>query len=328
VGNDVDRYQVFNTKLQEFARKAWPAMRHRQAAILAFLYEGLGMLFLEKSSYNRYWIMVTKPEHWDSLDRESEPEWSGRKEMKDGDLVFMYRTSPRKAITNLYRVHGAPWFDPWGAWDGWWVKLQSVGAIPEITFAAMRADPVLKDWGLVRRQFQWTVTERVPHRVYNQLLQKMPPEFCEQYDLRPVELGRIGSSGKYGTEAEFEDEVVKPLIRRWGLQFDYQYPCLFYVGSQATRGRVDCFVRDARGPITLFENKLRIANMAERESAVAQAKSYALMLGLPSFIVAAPEGLWVYSLTRNRHIEECYVPGDQLGAQEEHVRNVVMRLRM
>jgi len=201
-----------------------------------------------------------------------------------------------------------------------------VGSIPDITFADMRSDPILSRWGPVRRQFQWTVTEAVPHSVYNQLLDKIPEEIRVQHHLVPEPLLEVGSSGEFAFEAEFEDQIVKRLIRRWGFKYEAQRPCLFRLGSQESRGRVDCYVSDARGPLTLFENKLRILDR-ELEPAVAQAKSYALMLGLPSFVVAAPEGLWIYSLNRNAHTLEKHVRGDELPAQEENARRLLLSLR-
>lgn len=323
----LERYLQLNDALQAFAHTAWPNAKRRPAALLAFLYEGLGMLFLEKSSYNRYWLMAARPEYFPILDKHREIHWSGCKEMKPGDLVFMYRTTPRKAITDLYRVQEAPEFDPWGAWKGFWVVLTSVGSIPDIAFAAMRSDPVVKQWGPVRRNLQWTVIEAIPHSVYNRLLDKIPAATRAEHGLLPEPLLDVGSSGQFALEAEFEEQVVKPLIRRWGFEFRAQYPCIFRLGSQDTHARVDCYVSDARGPFTLFEDKLRIANDRELEPAVAQAKSYALMLGMPSFVVAAPEGVWIYSLNRNAHTLEKHVRGDELPAQEENVRNVLLRLR-
>jgi hypothetical protein len=323
----LDRYLQLNDQLQAFARTAWPKPKRRQAAVLAFLYEGLGMLFLEKSSYNRYWLMVARPEYFDILDKHREINWSGCKEMKPGDLVFMYRTSPRKAITNLYRVKEAPEFDPWGGWRGFWVTLAGVGSIPDISFADMRSDPVFNLWGPVRRHFQWTVVQAVPHSVYNRLLDRIPDSIREEHRLTPEPVADVRSFGQFALEAEFEEQIVKPLIRRWGFKFDAQYPCLFRLGSQDTHARVDCHVSDARGPFTLFEDKLRIANDRELEPAVAQAKSYALMLGLSSFVVAAPEGLWVYSLARNVETLRQHVSADELPAQEENVRRLLLSLR-
>ncbi len=86
---------------------------------------------------------------------------------------------------------------------------------------------------------------------------------------------------------------------------------------------------DERGPVTLFEDKLRIINDKDLQPAVDQAKSYALQLGLPSFVVAAPEGLWLYSL--DRHLEKLVkkVTLEELkdSRQEEEFRDSLRRLR-
>ena len=61
---------------------------------------------------------------------------------------------------------------------------------------------------------------------------------------------------------------------------------------------------------------------------MAQARSYALQLGLPSFGVAAPEAVRVYSLSRNQERLEMEVAGDRLGAQADGIRSLLLRLRL
>jgi len=352
------RYLRLNAALLSFARAHWPDLRNPQARLAAFLYQGLGLLFLQKSEYNRYWIAATRQDYFHELDEKEAITWSGRKEMKQGDLVFMYRTAPRKAITDLYRVETKDsseppekkrkkgpldrlrgtagktlrreadiWFDLWGAWDGFWVNLRRVCRIEGVPFAVMRHDPVLSKWGTVRKQFTGTVIEPVPHSIYNRLLDMLPRAVRAQHRLEPEPLANVGRSGEFTSEAEFEEEVVAPLLERWGFKYQAQYPCHFRFGSQDHRGRVDFFVSDERGPLTLFEDKFRIHNEDHLQPAVAQAKSYAIMLGLPSFVVAAPEGLWLYSLHRNVEQLELDVPGDTLAEREEELRSQLLRLR-
>lgn len=310
-----NRYLKLNGILLEFARNRWPKHRKVQKKLMYFLYEGLGRLFLEKSAYSRYWIMATKPEYFAHLETRYDVEWSGRKEIRSGDLVFMYRTSPRKAIADIYRVKDEPVFDPWADWDGFEVNLEKVCAINDISFAEMSKDPILKQWGLVRRRFVGTVTEPVPYIIYNRLLEKISDETRKKHHLEfeptqpqkaaGIKLPTLATperSGQFTSETEFEDKIIVPLMRQWGFEYRRQHPCHFQVGSQYTRGRVDFYVRDERGLLTLFENKLRILKDEELKPAVEQAKSYALLLGSPSFVVASPEGMWLYSLERNEAI--------------------------
>lgn len=323
----VERYLQLNDALWSFARESWPSSRNPQGHILAFLYQGLGTLFLERDAYHRYWLISAKPEYFDILDRRREIGWSGRKEMQPGDLVFAYRTSPVKAITDIFQVKDTPGFDPWGAWNGFWARLTKVGSVDDIAFGEMKTDPVLSQWSVVRRRFQWTVAEAVPHSIYNRLLQKIREEQRQEYGLEPEPLAAVGRSGDFVSEAEFEEAVIAPLLRRWNFSFQAQAPCVFRFGSQDHRGRIDFLVSDTQGLLTLFEDKLRIANDEELDLAMRQAKSYALMLGLPSFAVAAPEGLWIYSLTRNiETLQAHFLPGE-LAEQDEEARSLFVRLR-
>lgn len=97
-------------------------------------------------------------------------------------------------------------------------------------------------------------------------------------------------------EERFEDTVLLPLISQWGFTAQRQVPCLIAGGRPQQRGRIDLLV--AAGPhgrpITLIESKRQIRGAADLEQAAAQASAYAQSLALPSFVVAAPRGMWVY----------------------------------
>ncbi|MDP6361446.1 MAG: hypothetical protein QF473_40425, partial [Planctomycetota bacterium] len=134
------------------------------------------------------------------------------------------------------------------------------------------------------------------------------------------------TSGEFHSEEQFEDQVIEPLIQRWAFRFKRQHPCRVQIGRQRHVGRVDFLVSDQTGDITLFENKFRIINEIHLSEAIDQAKSYALFLGLPSFVVAAPEGIWVYSLKRNEERLEMHVEGDELGSKEDELRSKLLSL--
>lgn len=137
----------------------------------------------------------------------------------------------------------------------------------------------------------------------------------------------VGRSGEFVSEAEFEDQIIVPLLRRWDFQYRRQHLCRLRLGTQVHHGRVDFLVSDTHGPLTLFENKLRILNHQDRDLAAEQAKSYALTLGLPSFVVASPEGLWIYALQGNRAALQRHLAPDALKDQDEQVRDLLLALR-
>ena len=92
-------------------------------------------------------------------------------------------------------------------------------------------------------------------------------------------------------EETFEDLVVAPLLDAWGFRYARQAAC-----PAPARGRIDFLVYDRPAqPLTLFENKRQIMSADALARAVAQAHAYARALRLPSFVVAAPAGLWIYA---------------------------------
>jgi thiol-disulfide isomerase/thioredoxin len=120
----------------------------------------------------------------------------------------------------------------------------------------------------------------------------LPPELlrllCEQ-----IAAGTLPPAPQWSpVEATFEDLVVVPLLERWGLTYVRQA-----ASPAPARGRIDFLVYEgsAEAPLTLFENKRSIDSPVALEQAAAQAHRYARALGLPSCVVAAPAGLWIYT---------------------------------
>lgn len=91
-------------------------------------------------------------------------------------------------------------------------------------------------------------------------------------------------------EATYEELVLLPLLAGWGLAHARQV-----TGGALGRGRVDVLAYDGGAPLTLFESKRNLLSEAAVRTAAQQAQRYAAALGLPSFVVAAPAGMWVYA---------------------------------
>jgi thiol-disulfide isomerase/thioredoxin len=97
-------------------------------------------------------------------------------------------------------------------------------------------------------------------------------------------------------EAQFEDAVLLPLLHGWGWVVQRQVACVFPKRPRALRGRIDLLVyaKPQGPPLTLIESKRQIRGEPDLRQAVGQAAAYAHSLGLPSFVIAAPRGVWVY----------------------------------
>jgi hypothetical protein len=333
IGHNKDsfaNYLILNKALFAFASKAWPNIKDPksiQKRINYFLFDELSFLFLDQNSYNRYWILISGAKNFDSLDNEIDTIWSGRKEMQIGDLVFMYRQNPRKAITEIYKVSGQPYFDAYLGWGGFYTPLRKIASIKDITMVEMKHDPILSKWSFVKVQSQGVIAASIPYSIYNRLLEKIGNDVCIRLGLSAESIGQEENSGTYSSEEEFEDKIIEPLLRHWGFKFRRQHPCYFIIGSQYHTCYVDFIVQDEKGDLTLFEDKLEILNDSQLKRAVLQAKSYSLLLGMKSFVVASPEGFWIYKVERNREILLYNIKSNKLDENEESMRYLIIKIK-
>jgi thioredoxin 1 len=142
---------------------------------------------------------------------------------------------------------------------------------------------------------------------------------CEQ-----VATGTLPSDPFWSpTEATFEDAVLVPLLTAWGFKYVRQAPC-----PTPARGRIDMLVYDdpCVQPFTLFENKRQIASAYALQQAIAQAHKYARALHLPSFVVAAPAGMWVYACVGSRAVAVQRLTSLELQQHPELVPQLLRRL--
>ena len=312
-----DNYLKLNKSLFDLANRLWPDIQCPYYHISFLLYDCIGSLFIEYSDYNRYWIIAASEDGFEVLNKEEKIGWSGKKGMQQGDKVFVYKTSPVSAITDIFEVEQEPYFDQVSSWGGFWVDIKRICKIPPIAFSEMRKDPVLSDWWVVKKQFTGTITDPVSFSIYNRFLELIPDDIKIKHQLKPEPVAEHGVSGMFDSEHDFEDKVVTPLLKRFDIKYDRQHTCRFYAGTQTVKGRVDYVLYRKNKPYTLIENKLRIINDVELQKAVNQAKSYALQLGVERFVVASPEGYWFYSLKLNKEELVERVPGDQASGAEE-----------
>lgn len=127
-------------------------------------------------------------------------------------------------------------------------------------------------------------------------------------------------------EREFELKVVLPLLDRWKLSYQEQLLCR--IRSKNCRGLIDIMVyRDGgKRQLTLFENKARIQTDAALARAVKQANLYARARRLRSFVIAAPEGLWVFSRPDGKpRLEQKFSPSEMAAGAFE-AKDLVIRL--
>ena len=146
------------------------------------------------------------------------------------------------------------------------------------------------------------------------------------HKLQPEQVLDSEYSGQFGKESDFDEDFIKKLLKEWHFKYQYQHPIKFCVGTQSHHCRVDFLVSDEKGPLTIFENKLRIINERDLKPAVDQARSYALLLSLPSFVVASPEKILIYKLKGGKEdrVYECQT--DRVEKQNEEMRKILLKI--
>lgn len=129
-------------------------------------------------------------------------------------------------------------------------------------------------------------------------------------------------------EERFEETALLPLIAGWGFGVQRQAPCA--LTGPALRGRVDLllFERPGGPALTLIESKRQIRGESELQAAARQAAGYARSLDLPSFVVAAPRGLWIYKRLGERSQLVRQISSLELHEAPGRVRELLLQLRL
>ena len=111
-----------------------------------------------------YWLIKSEPSAyaWSQLVKDKRTSWTGvrnaqaainLKAMKPGDRCFFYHSNEGKEIVGIAEIARAAYPDPTDkAGKAVTVDVAPVGPVKQpVTLAAIKADPRLKDFGLVRQ---------------------------------------------------------------------------------------------------------------------------------------------------------------------------------
>ena len=111
-----------------------------------------------------HWLIKSEPSvySWDQFVKEKRTSWTGvrnaqaainLKAMKSGDLCFFYHSNEGKEIVGIAKVVKTAYPDPTDkAGKAVTVDVAAVEPVKQtVTLAAIKAEPKLKDFGLVRQ---------------------------------------------------------------------------------------------------------------------------------------------------------------------------------
>ncbi len=112
----------------------------------------------------KHWLIKSEPSaySWDQLVKDKRTNWSGvrnyqaannLKAMKNGDRAFFYHSNEGLAIVGVAEIVKEAYPDPSDA-SGRFVMVDVAAVMPvktPVTLAAIKAEPKLKEFGLVRQ---------------------------------------------------------------------------------------------------------------------------------------------------------------------------------
>ncbi|MBX0329650.1 thioredoxin family protein [Oscillochloris sp. ZM17-4] len=232
--------------------------------------------------------------------RSAEQKLSGMAEAFAGPIRFLYSDIDRDPeLASEQRVHRAPTL---ALFTGGRERWRTEGRIQASQLDALR-----------RMLFVGAAPQspaQAPHqrRILRARAQRAAQQAASAQTLRGHHHVRLRGR----PEHDFEEQVIMPLLTAWNLPKQPQAPCRL-PGETSYRRHIDVLVytEDNRRLLTLFENKAMIRGKISLDRAVAQANAYAQSRRLPSFVIAAPEGLWVYSRPNGKpRFEKKFSPED------------------
>lgn len=247
-----------------------------------------------KSLGCRFWTYVTRPEYYmedpedpDSPDKfgpvitnESEIRedynfwrWSGNKHMKLGDLIFLYRTAPKKDIKYVFQALSDAYnwpdedYDPEDAPWEWACDIVLIEIFEHpLSLKEMRADPILSEWSAVRCSMQSSTFRMTPeqwHRVFELVHEKGDITGIEVIEPAAID---YAIPKKFKEEKEIEEIIVQnlpKLFKKEGFRLKLYRHSDGKSGRQfgcKNIGKIDILAEDKKtGALVVIEIKKDIA---------------------------------------------------------------------
>ena len=139
---------------------------------------------------------------------------------------------------------------------------------------------------------------------------------------------------KYSSESDIKIKCIEPLIKNWKFNYVSERPCKFRQGHKTHEGKIDFYLYDDNGPITIIEDIATMENDEDLRNARAQTRSYCLGLYIfenivvNSFVIASKEGLKIYKIKHNEdHLVE-EVSSDKLNrSRKRWIKEKLLEIR-
>jgi hypothetical protein len=139
---------------------------------------------------------------------------------------------------------------------------------------------------------------------------------------------------RYTSEHDIKTKCIEPLLKDWKFSYVSEQPCKLRQGHETIEGKIDFYLYDAEGAITIIEDKDTIGGEEDLKSARAQARSYCIGLYVfenivvNSFVIASREGLWIYQIKHNvDHLVERVSPKKLKWSKKRQIKDKLLEIR-
>lgn len=297
-------YGLINQTWQQFRRSNNLAPEE----MTAFLYDFAQNFFqegLELPAPSKVWLLIGgagKASDFETLDNaqaDTQIYWQANRETRRGDVLVMYCKSPRSYIHSIWRAVTDGFADPFFyyhnlMWMGHPVK------VPPVHFREMQAHPILAENRYMRANLQGASGKPLTLQEYEAILELLKDKGFNGADLpRPEGFAHLPDLDIY-VERDVEEKLVEPLLIRLGYT-----PSDWLRQMPLRMGRGERFYPDyaffpvlARGKDKakmVLEAKYRTASQRVLLETYTQARSYAQRLQAHIMVLAALDGLWIFS---------------------------------
>lgn len=97
------------------------------------------------------WTFVMKDYFFDEIKNREEIPWNSPKDIKNGDIIFVYSTSPKKYIDYILKANNDPYINP--DKDSLYVDVEKVIEIPHpVELQELRDNTILSEWSPINKK--------------------------------------------------------------------------------------------------------------------------------------------------------------------------------
>ncbi|MGA9099988.1 MAG: hypothetical protein WB392_13770 [Methanotrichaceae archaeon] len=136
------------------------------------------------------------------------------------------------------------------------------------------------------------------------------------------------------SELDIKIKCIEPLLKNLKINYVSDRPCKFRQEHVTQEGKIDFYLYDDNGPITIIEDKATIKNDEDLRNARAQARSYCIGLYIfenivvNSFVIASKEGLKIYRIKHNEdHLVEEVSPDKLNLSRKRWIKEKLLEIR-